>query len=199
MPENLLMIVSGPAGSGKNTCVERLLSESPNLERVVTCTSRAPREGERNGIDYFFLSKSEFEKNIESGNFYEWAKVHGNYYGTSKKSIADAFSRGKDLVLIIDVAGAKTWKKIGEENPQIGGRLIFTFIVPPSEEELRKRLRGRGTETNEQIEVRMKTAVFEMGEADKFENKIFSKTREDDFLALKKIYETSTVEISKVK
>lgn len=100
-----------PGRQRKNTVAERLMSEFPGVKRVVTSTSRPPRGRELDGIDYNFLSTEEFARNIELGNFYEYAKVHDRYYGTPKKSITDAFAKGGDLVLIIDVQGAKTWKK----------------------------------------------------------------------------------------
>lgn len=114
----------------KNTVAERLMSEFPGVKRVVTSTSRPPRGRELDGIDYNFLSTEEFARNIELGNFYEYAKVHDRYYGTPKKSITDAFAKGGDLVLIIDVQGAKTWKKIAEENPELSENLITVFIAP---------------------------------------------------------------------
>ena len=140
------------------------------------------------GIDYNFLSTEEFARNIELGNFYEYAKVHDRYYGTPKKSITDAFAKGGDLVLIIDVQGAKTWKKIAEENPELSENLITVFIAPPSIEELRSRLRGRGTESEDEIERRMKTAENELQQADSFDFLINSKSRDEDYAALRKIY-----------
>ncbi len=188
MGKNILMIISGPAGSGKNTVAERLMEEFPNVERVLTSTSRPPRGQERDGADYNFLSPEEFEKKIKAGEFYEYAKIHERYYGTSKKSISDAFSKGGDLLLIIDVQGAKTWKKIAENNPELSGRLVTIFIVPPSLDELRSRLQGRGTETEAEIERRMKTAEDELLQTKYFDALIYSKSRDEDYAALKKIY-----------
>ena len=98
-----MLIISGPAGSGKNTVAERLMGEFPQVRRVVTSTSRPPRGAEKDGEDYHFLSTEDFERAIEDGEFFEYAKVHGRYYGTSKKAVRDAFGRGDDLILIIDV------------------------------------------------------------------------------------------------
>lgn len=185
---NRIFIISGPAGSGKNTVAEKLLSEFSNAQRVVTTTSRLPREGEKNGIDYHFISSEEFEKGIENGDFYEYAKVHGRYYGTSKKSVLKAFEQGKDLVLIIDVQGAQTWKKIGEENPDIGRLVKSVFISVDSMDELRKRMEFRGSESVEEMETRLKTAEKEMQCSHMFDETIHSKTREQDYASFREIY-----------
>lgn len=184
--KNLILVISGPAGSGKNTVSERLMAEFPQVRRVITSTSRPPRGAEKNGVDYHFLTPDEFAEGIRRGDFYEYAKVHDRYYGTQKKALSDG--GGSDKILIIDVQGAATWREIAKKNPEINGRLFTVFVAPESEAELRERLAGRGTETQEEIERRMKTAVDEFRQADKFDFKILSTTRDNDYAALKKIY-----------
>ncbi len=186
--KNIIIIISGPAGSGKNTVAERLMSEFPQVKRVVTSTSRPPRGQEVDGVDYHFLSPENFERDIAEGKFYEYAKVHDRYYGTSKKVISDSLAKGDDLILIIDVQGAKTWKKIAEENPEIGEKLTSIFVAPDSIDELRKRLRVRATESETDIERRMETAIYEFKQANNFDKKIDSKTKDEDYAALRKIY-----------
>ena len=183
---NLLLIISGPAGSGKNTVSERLMAEFPDVKRVITSTSRQPRGAEKDGVDYHFLSKEEFERGIENGDFYEYAKVHDRYYGTSKNAIND--TQGGDKILIIDVQGAATWRKIAQENPQIKSRLTTIFVAPDNEQELRKRLLGRNTESQEEIDRRMQTAIEEFKQADKFDIRIQSKSKDEDYNALREIY-----------
>ena len=183
---NLLLIISGPAGSGKNTVSERLMAEFPDVKRVITSTSRQPRGAEKDGVDYHFLSKEEFERGIGNGDFYEYAKVHDRYYGTSKNAIND--TQGGDKILIIDVQGAATWRKIAQENPQIKSRLTTIFVAPDNEQELRKRLLGRNTESQEEIDRRMQTAIEEFKQADKFDIRIQSKSKDEDYNALREIY-----------
>jgi guanylate kinase len=186
--KNVIMIISGPAGSGKNTVAERLMAEFPQVKRVITTTSRPPRGQEVDGVDYHFFSPEQFEKDIADGKFYEYAKVHDRYYGTSKKAVLDSLANGDDLILIIDVQGANSWKKIAENNPEIAEKLTTIFVAPDSIDELRARLRGRATESEEDIERRMRTAIDEFKQADKFDKKIDSKTKDEDYSALKKIY-----------
>lgn len=188
MQDGIMLIISGPAGSGKNTVAERLMSEFPNIERVITSTSRQPRGQEKNGIDYHFLSVEDFESGIRSGEFLEYAKVHDRYYGTSKSAIETPISKGKDVILIIDVQGAETWKNIAKENAALGKRITSVFVAPDSIDELRKRLKGRATESEAEIDRRMETAVFEYTKADLFDKKINSKSRDEDYSALREIY-----------
>ncbi len=157
-----LVVVSAPSGAGKTTLCARLLQEVPNLTLSISSTTRKPRGQERDGVEYHFLTPEKFESMISRGEFAEWANVHGNYYGTSKAVIEEAFARGKSVLLDIDVQGAESLRKA------FGDRCITVFIAPPSMQELEKRLRGRGTEKEETIARRMKNADEEMREAVKF-------------------------------
>ena len=140
----LLIIVSGPAGSGKTTVCDRMLDAfSPSLQRVVTSTTRAPRQGEQHEKDYFFFTDEEFDERVKADQFYEWAQVHSHRYGTLKSEIRDKLNRNIDLLLNIDVQGAATFRRAAEADPLPAGRLLSVFIMPGSIEQLRERLLSR--------------------------------------------------------
>ncbi len=153
-----LFIVSAPSGAGKTTLCDALLKRVPGMVRSVSYTTRQARNGEKNGIDYHFISKQEFEKGIEEGRWAEWAKVHDNYYGTSADFIESALDSKTDVLLNIDVQGAK---QLFSRYPDSTG----IFIMPPSIEELRRRLEARGTDSREAIEKRLRAAGSEMAES----------------------------------
>lgn len=149
-----LFILSSPAGGGKTTISNLLIKEVPNLKRVITCTTRKPRPDEKNGVDYYFLSKEEFESRIKKGEFLEYAVVHGNYYGTPKREVEEELKKGYDLLLVIDVQGMRQIKKNKKD-------LITIFLLPPSIKELIKRMEKRG-DSEEEIKKRIETAKKEI-------------------------------------
>ncbi|MBU4377291.1 MAG: guanylate kinase [Candidatus Omnitrophica bacterium] len=150
-----LFIISAPSGSGKTTLCELLKKKVPRLARSVSVTTRPPRRGERNGRDYIFLTKKEFEKRKRSGGLLEWARNFGRYYGTPKERVLKLLKSGKDVILAIDVKGAMKVKRLYP-----GG--VFVFIVPPSLHELKKRLKRRGTDGAKEIKKRIEIAQKEM-------------------------------------
>ncbi|RKQ61747.1 guanylate kinase [Thermovibrio guaymasensis] len=154
----LLIVISAPSGTGKTTLTRMLLKEFPNIEFSISFTTRKPRPGEVNGKDYWFISREEFLKRIEEGDFLEWAEVYGNLYGTSKSQVLKALNEGKDVLLDIDTQGALQVKKNFPE-------AVLIFILPPSLEELERRLRNRGTDPEEVIEKRLKVAREEIKRA----------------------------------
>jgi len=154
--KGLLIIISGPSGAGKGTiCKELLSSYSDNLELSISATTRKPRSGEVEGVNYFFKDEDEFVKMVENGELIEYAKVHDNYYGTPRKYVMDKLEHGKNVILEIDVQGGMKVKHVFPE-------AVFIFIMPPSFEELKKRIEGRGTETEQDICKRMKNAYGEV-------------------------------------
>ncbi|MDZ4654451.1 MAG: guanylate kinase [Coriobacteriia bacterium] len=150
-----LVIISGPSGAGKGTLVDQLVAGVPELRVSVSATTRAPRRGEIEGEDYFFLSVEEFSRRIEAGEFLEWAEVHGNRYGTIRSAVEAKMAEGRDVILEIDPQGALQVKSLMPE-------AVLVFIVAPSMDELERRIRGRGAETDEQVRVRLETAVREL-------------------------------------
>jgi guanylate kinase len=150
-----LFIVSGPSGAGKGTLVKQLAERLPDLWVSVSATTRTPRPGERDGIDYFFLTSAEFEGRVRTGEFLEHAEVHGNRYGTLRSAVERRLARGMDVILEIDPQGAFQVRKRMDRS-----RLIF--VKAPSTEDLEKRIRHRGAETDEQIRTRLETARREL-------------------------------------
>lgn len=158
----MILIISGPSGSGKSTLCKKMFAEFSSMEFSVSCTTRAPRGTEKDGVDYHFLSRERFEKHIADDDFLEYALVHGNYYGTLKKEVLSRTDNGIDVVLDIDVQGAMILKNKFRDDAQISSRLEMLFVAPPSYTELEKRLRSRGTDAEESIVKRLANAKGEM-------------------------------------
>ena len=156
-----LIILSGPSGAGKGTIHNELLKHDSNLKLSVSMTTRKPRDGEVEGVDYFFVTEEEFKKEIENNSFLEYAEVHGNYYGTLKREVERDIDNGYDVLLEIDIQGAINIKSQKEDG-------IFIFIMPPSMRELKNRLVKRGTETKDKLVERFKNAYKEVNEMTKY-------------------------------
>ena len=157
-----LFVFSGPSGAGKGTICKRLLEEVDELAVSVSMTTRAPRNGEVDGISYYFTEKEAFEEHIAKGKLLEYAEVYGNYYGTPKEPVIEKLQAGIDVILEIDMQGAL---KVKENYPDG----VFVFILPPSMSILRKRLTGRGTETQEAIELRLGETLKELSYIEKYD------------------------------
>lgn len=156
-----LFIISGPSGAGKGTICKQLVDET-DVKVSVSMTTRNPRPGEEDGISYYFTSQDDFRAKIENGGLLEYAEVYGNFYGTPKQQVIDRLSQGIDVVLEIDIQGAL---KVKESYPNG----VFIFILPPSMAELRKRITGRGSETEEAINLRLGETLKEVSYIDKYD------------------------------
>jgi guanylate kinase len=185
----LLLVLAGPAGSGKTTLCERLVREYPGIERVVTSTTRAPREGEVNGRDYHFFSDADFDRLVVEGAFLEWARVHGKdrRYGTLRRVIDEKFARGIDLCMNVDVQGVASIRAVAQRDPVFAQRLVTIFLMPPDLEELRRRLHGRAQDDEAEIERRMETARREMTEWVHYDFCVRSRSRDEDFFSVRAI------------
>lgn len=153
--KGVLIVISGPSGAGKGTICKELLEKNKNLHISVSATTREPRKGEVDGVNYHFLSKEAFFEKVEKGEFLEYAEVYGNYYGTLKSNLYDMLEKGQNVILEIDIQGALNVK----ENTNEG---IFIFILPPSMEELKNRIINRGSETQESLMQRFQSAYQEI-------------------------------------
>jgi guanylate kinase len=157
-----VFVITGPSGVGKGTLIERLLEAIPELELSISATTRQPRSGEVDGRDYHFLSPEEFGRRLEAGEFLEHASYSGNYYGTLRSEVEDRIARCNSVVLEIEVQGAR------QVRDALGDDAILIFIAPPDESALRDRLEGRGTDSAEAIEQRLRTAEVELAARSEF-------------------------------
>lgn len=153
-----VFVLSAPAGTGKTTLARRLIEDLHNLQRLITCTTRKPREGEEDGRDYFFVSREKFEEKIQRDEFLEYVELYGHYYGSPKDWTQKQLKKGSDLLLVIDTQGAK---KI-----HMDLEAVYVFLRPPSLEDLKKRLEGRQSENSEEMARRLARAEIELLEAD---------------------------------
>ncbi|KYG60389.1 guanylate kinase [Bdellovibrio bacteriovorus] len=177
-----LIIVAAPSGAGKSSFVEKISQEDPRLVDIITFTTRSMRKGESEGHPYHFISSEDFQKKIEEGFFVEWARVHTNYYGTSYDSIETSWKHGKCAIMDIDIQGVATFKSKFPDAKTV-------FILPPSIDELRRRIAKRDGGMPADIEVRMANAEKELREASKFDYQIVNDVFEHSYAQFKKIVE----------
>lgn len=191
--QGILIVVSGPSGCGKSTVDNVLINERQNIIMSVSDTTRAKRDGETDGIDYNFITKEKFEKNIESNKYLEYAKVHSNkYYGTPSNFVNKKLKEGIDVILEIDIEGAR---KIKEKRSDA----VFIFIMPPSMEILKSRLVGRKTETKEQVVERFKAAYKEINEVSKYNYVIVNDKVEDSVKRMSSIIDAEKSRVDRIE
>jgi guanylate kinase len=176
----LLILISAPSGGGKTTLCQQLLAARPDTARAITCTTRAPRGTEQEGVDYYFLAAAEFAKRVHAGEFLEHATVHGNSYGTLKSEVVDKLRQGKDVLLNVDVQGAATIRDKAQADPELKSALVSVFLTPSSMEVLEQRLRRRATDSEEVIARRLGVARQEIAHWKKFDYLLISGTISED-------------------
>ncbi len=179
-PIPLLIVLSAPSGAGKTTLCQQLLEQNPNLTRAVTCTTRPRRAGEKDGVDYYFLSWESFQKSVGENLFLEHAQVFGNEYGTLKSEVLHRLAQGSDVLLNIDVQGAGAVRTCAFGDPDLSKSLVSIFLTPVSLAELELRLRNRGSESEEALQHRLSVARREIAEYIHFDYLLISRTRGED-------------------
>lgn len=185
----LLVLISAPSGGGKTTVCQQLLGARPSMTRAITCTTRPPRQGERDGVDYFFLDADSFLKRVQAGNFLEHATVYGNSYGTLKGEVLGKLRQGKDVLLNVDVQGAATIRLRADEDAELKRALVTVFLTPPSLAVLEERLRKRGTDSPAVIQKRLSVARQEIAQWKNFDYLLISSTIEEDLGRMQAIIE----------
>lgn len=188
----ILFIITGPSGAGKTSILKRVMREVENLEFSVSYTTRPRRPGEVDGRDYFFVDEKRFKKMVEEGEFLEWAIVHGYYYGTSKKFVDERLEKNVDLLLDIDVQGALNVKRMDLD-------MVSVFIAPPSLEDLERRLRKRGTDSEYDLKKRLEDAKWELSKISEFEYLIVNDFLEKSVEKLKSIITAERMRTKRIK
>ncbi|KAB1443307.1 guanylate kinase [Pseudodesulfovibrio senegalensis] len=177
----LILVICAPSGTGKSTLIARLMEEFPNFGFSISYTTREPRGQEQNGREYHFVSRDCFVAMRSRGEFAEWAEVHGNYYGTATAPVQEMLAQGRDVLFDIDVQGAMQLRKTFEDGE-------FVFLLPPSRSELERRLRDRGTDSDEAIERRLGNSIGELKQADRFDHWVVNDDLDEAYAELRAVY-----------
>ena len=195
----LLVLISAPSGGGKTTICQQLLAARPQMARAITCTTRLPRAGERDGVDYYFLDAGSFLKRLQAGNFLEHATVYGNSYGTLKAEVLDKLRQGKDVLLNVDVQGAATIREKAQEDPELNRALVSVFLTPPSMRIVEERLRKRGTDSSAVIQKRLSVARQEIAQWRHFDYLLLSASIAEDLRRMLAIVEAENMRSARVQ
>ena len=193
----LLILISAPSGGGKTTLCEMLLAACPHMTRAVTCTTRAPRPGEQDGVDYYFLEAGNFLKRLQAGNFLENATVYGNSYGLLKSELLSKLREGKDVLLNVDVQGAAAIREQALEDPELSRALVTVFLTPSSVEELEIRLKKRGADEPAVIKKRLGVARQEVAQWKNFNYLLISTSKPEDLRRMLAIVETEKMRVAR--
>lgn len=195
----LLILVSAPSGGGKTTLCQQVLASNPNITRAITCTTRPPRKGEQNGVDYYFLDASTFLKRVQAGHFLEHATVHGNSYGTLKSEVLNKLRAGKDVMLNVDVQGAAAIREQANSEEELKRALITVFLTTATLGELEARLKKRGTDSNEIIQRRLGVARQEIAQWKNFAYLIISTSIAEDVRRMQAIIDSEKMRTTRAQ
>ena len=188
----IIFVLSAPSGAGKTSISKRIVAAMPDVVQVVTCTTRTPRPGERDGREYYFLSRQAFEQRIAAGDFLEWAQIHGQFYGTLRQSVEATTAAGQDVLLVIDVQGAAQHRAASLD-------AVFVFVLPPSWEALAQRLQARGSESPDQQAQRLLVARQEVAHYTAYDYVIINDQLDDAVGTLQAIIRAERHRITRVE
>lgn len=195
--KSLLFLISAPSGGGKTTLCEQLLASRVDMTRAVTCTTREPRPGEKDGLDYYFLDAASFLKRLQAGNFVEHATVYGNSYGVLKSELVGKLRQGKDVLLNVDVQGAATIRQRAQEDPELKDALVTVFLTPASMEILEKRLQKRGADSAAVMQKRLSVARQELAQWKIFDYLVVSTSIAEDLRRMMAIVDAEKMRVSR--
>jgi guanylate kinase len=193
----LLILISAPSGGGKTTLCDLLLEACPDMTRAVTCTTRSPRPGEKDGKDYYFLTAEDFLKRVQAGNFLEHATVYGNSYGLLKSELLGKLRAGKDVLLNVDVQGAATIRAAAQAEPELSEALVTVFLTPRSLETLEARLKQRNADEPAVIRKRLAVAKQELSQWKNFDYLLISTSKQEDLRRAMAIVEAEKMRITR--
>jgi guanylate kinase len=195
----LLILISAPSGGGKTTLCQQLLAARPNMTRAVTCTTRAPRPGEKDGVDYYFLDPAEFQRRVQAGEFIEHATVFGRSYGILRSELLDKLRLGRDVLLAVDVQGAATIRDRALADPELNRALVTVFLTPPSIVVLEERLKKRASDAPEEIQKRLGIARKEIAQWNNFDYLLISTSIPEDLRRMLAIVEAEKMRSTRAK
>lgn len=198
-PSPLLVVLSAPSGGGKTTLCQQLLAVRPNLTRAITCTTREPRAGEQDGVDYYFMDAAMFLKRVQAGNFLEHATVYGNSYGTLRSEVLSKLRQSKDVILNVDVQGAATIRDQAEADPELKRALVTVFLAPTSLAILEERLKKRGMDSPAAIQKRLAVARQEIAQWKHFDYLIISATIPEDLRRMQAVLDAEKMRQGRVQ
>jgi guanylate kinase len=196
-PDPLLILISAPSGGGKTTLCDLLLKARPEMKRAITCTTREPRKGEKDGVDYHFFSAAEFLKRLQAGNFLEHATVYGNSYGLLKSDLLTNLREGRDVLLNVDVQGAATIRERAMEDPELKKALVTVFLTPPSVTVLEQRLKKRAQDAPAVIQKRLAVAKQEVAQWKNFDYLLLSTSKQEDLRRMLEIVEAEKMRVTR--